>query len=196
MAPHRLPHSQPVHRGPLQGLKEVEPQGVLLAVCQRAQLLLALLQPPLRQKALKDGALRRAQGAVLFLVGGGDSAGAVDAVGRAGCDGGGGGCGLAGVWRAKARRNHIRALPQHFLYFFPLPQGHGSFLPIFRFDETLGRASEGFGTGRGFTLASPVFRFRETAEGVSKSTSIGKGPDASALILSFNREIICFISFR
>ena len=24
-------------------------------------------------------------------------------------------------------------LPQHFLYFFPLPQGHGSFLPTFRF---------------------------------------------------------------
>ncbi len=39
---------------------------------------------------------------------------------------------FTGVDAFKAQAANVPWFKQHFLYFFPLPQGQGSFLPIFR----------------------------------------------------------------
>jgi hypothetical protein len=38
--------------------------------------------------------------------------------------------------------NRYATLPQQFLYFFPLPQGHGSFRPTFGIERRIGRSIE------------------------------------------------------
>src|SRR5207249_3937577 len=60
-----------------------------------------------------------------------------------------------------SRRNSHRHLPQHCLYFFPLPQGHGSLRPTFGPVRT------------GFAFS--------TAAAASLTTSLGLGCDAVEL---------------
>ena len=84
---------------------------------------------------------------------------------------------------APALKKPIIYLPQHFLYFLPLPQGHGSFLPIFGFFSPTGFA--------GAALASSCKRLRRSCS-LGRSASMIPRRSSSAFILPSASAFLIF----